>query len=749
MPLTDNVSEDVHQTYYFTDNERKWVVSGIRRLIRLTAGCAAPDDFSRIIHAVRTAVKNGFCGRDHHGIHPLLHDIATACSLCERVSADRSMVIAIIISRLCRHGCISTDIINKEWGEDVGHLVDGLTKVAGLYNRGASASVDNDNFRNLLLTFAQDIRVIIIMIVERLELMRTINHHHDQVFVREVAREAGYLYAPLAHRLGLYAIKSELEDMSLKYTNRDIYTKIARKLNETKATRDAYIAAFISPVKKKLEEEGLTFDIKGRTKSIYSIWNKMKKQRVDLDHIYDLFAIRIILDVPLQKEKSECWLAYSLITDMYRPNPSRMKDWLSIPKSNGYESLHITVYGPDDRWVEVQIRTKRMDLIAEKGLAAHWKYKGIKSENNLDTWMNNVRDILETAESGPMELMKNMRMDIYDKEVFVFTPKGDLYKLPLGATVLDFAFHIHSGLGCRTTGARVNGRNEKLNYKLASGDTVEIITSSTQTPKRDWLSMVVTTKARNKIRSSIKERENKAAELGKELLERRFKNRKLDLDEAVLMKLIKKLGYKTVTDFYNAIASETLDINDTIAAYDSLSERRVIEPAERISAEEFSLRQADGETDTSASDILIIGDNVKGLNYKMAKCCNPIYGDNVFGFVSAEGVIKIHRTDCPNAANIRAKSPYRIIDTRWSGKIGAQFAATLRIVGTDDIGIVTNITSIINKHSNVSLRNISVSSQDGLFQGYVVVGISDTSSLEDLIKKIKTVKGVKDVRRSK
>lgn len=749
MPLTDNVSEDVHQTYYFTDNERKWVVSGVRRLIRLTAGCAAPDDFSRIIHAVRTAVKNGFCGRDHHGIHPLLHDIATACSLCERVSADRSMVIAIIISRLCRHGCISTDIVNKEWGEDVGHLVDGLTKVAGLYNRGASASVDNDNFRNLLLTFAQDIRVIIIMIVERLELMRTINHHHDQVFVREVAREAGYLYAPLAHRLGLYAIKSELEDMSLKYTNRDIYTKIARKLNETKATRDAYIAAFISPVKKKLEEEGLTFDIKGRTKSIYSIWNKMKKQRVDLDHIYDLFAIRIILDVPLQKEKSECWLAYSLITDMYRPNPSRMKDWLSIPKSNGYESLHITVYGPDDRWVEVQIRTKRMDLIAEKGLAAHWKYKGIKSENNLDTWMNNVRDILETAESGPMELMKNMRMDIYDKEVFVFTPKGDLYKLPLGATVLDFAFHIHSGLGCRTTGARVNGRNEKLNYKLASGDTVEIITSSTQTPKRDWLSMVVTTKARNKIRSSIKERENKAAELGKELLERRFKNRKLDLDEAVLMKLIKKLGYKTVTDFYNAIASETLDINDTIAAYDSLSERRAIEPAERISAEEFSLRQADGETDTSASEILIIGDNVKGLNYKMAKCCNPIYGDNVFGFVSAEGVIKVHRTDCPNAANIRAKSPYRIIDTRWSGKIGAQFAATLRIVGTDDIGIVTNITSIINKHSNVSLRNISVSSQDGLFQGYVVVGISDTSSLEDLIKKIKTVKGVKDVRRSK
>ncbi len=748
MPSVDFSKINTTEGYHFTDTEKAWAVSAVRRLSTLTNSCAAPDDFSRIIRTVRKAVAAGFCGRDRHGIHPLLHDLATACSLCERVSPDRSMTIAIIMSRLCRHGCMSSDIVNKEWGEDVGHLVDGLTKVAGLYDRGASASVDTENFRNLLFTFAQDIRVIIIMIVERLELMRTINHHPDQVFVREVAREAGYLYAPLAHRLGLYAIKSELEDMSLKYTNRDIYTKIARKLNETKASRDAYIAAFIAPVKKKLEQEGLKFDIKGRTKSIYSIWNKMKKQRVDLDHIYDLFAIRIILDTPLPKEKSECWLAYSLITDMYRPNPSRMKDWLSIPKSNGYESLHITVYGPDERWVEVQIRTKRMDLVAEKGLAAHWKYKGIKSENNLDAWMNNVRDILETAESGPMELMKNMRMDIYDKEVFVFTPKGDLYKLPFGATVLDFAFHIHSGLGCRTTGARVNGRNEKLNYRLSSGDTVEIMTSSTQTPKRDWLGMVVTSKARNKIRASIKERENRQAELGKELLERRFKNRKLEIDDSLLMKLIKKMGYKTVTDFYNDIASENTDINDVIGVLESLQENKAPEPTERVSAEEFALYKSP-DPDGQTSDILIIGDNVKGLNYKMARCCNPIYGDDVFGFVSAEGVIKIHRADCPNARNIREKSPYRIIDTRWSGKIGTQFAATLNIVGNDDIGIVTNITSIINKHNNVSLRSINVNSQDGLFQGNVLVGISDTASLDNLIKKIKTVKGVKDVVRSK
>lgn len=612
-----------------------------------------------------------------------------------------------------------------------------------LYSR--QAAVESDNFRKLLLTFADDIRVIIIMIIDRLVLMRAINHHPNEKMVHDVAYEANYLYAPLAHRLGLYAIKSELEDMSLKYTNRDTYTEIARKLNETKTSRDAYIAEFIRPIKEKLGMTNLKYEVKGRTKSIYSIWNKLRKQKNDIEHIYDLFAIRIIIDSEPTNEKSDCWLAYSIITDLYRPNPSRLKDWLSIPKSNGYESLHITVYGPDQRWVEVQIRTKRMDLIAEKGLAAHWRYKGIKSEGNLDVWMNNVRDILETAETGPMELMKNMKMDIYDKEVFVFTPKGDLYKLPYGASVLDFAFNIHSNLGIKCTGAKVNEKNERLNYKLKSGDTVEILTSSTQVPKLDWLNFVVTSKARNKIRQTVHEMNNRSATLGKELVERRFKNRKIELQEPTIMKVIKKMGYKTVTDFYYAVGDERLDINDIIAEYEAV-ERKAAESAEIRSAEEFQLVK---EEDDNTDDVLVIGDNIKGINYRLAKCCNPIFGDDVFGFISAEGVIKVHRSDCPNAANIKEKYPYRVITTRWSGKLGQQFGATLRIIGHDDIGIVTNITSIINKEKDVTLRSISINSDDNIFQGFLIVGVNDTTTLNNLIKKLKTVKGVKDVQRSK
>lgn len=730
---------------YFTDNEKARLPQMCLNLWHSVKDLAIGGEAAKIRRVITECAKEGNYRRDRYGINPVIRHLETATALCQSVSPDRNMVIAILLYGLCQKEFLNIEQIAKEWDEDIAKLVRGLLNVSALYQK--RPSVESDNFRNLLLTFAEDIRVIIIMIVDRLALMRAINHHPNEKFVRDVAYESSYLYAPLAHRLGLYAIKSELEDMSLKYTMRDTYTSIAHKLNETKLHRDAYIADFIKPIKEKLQSLGLKFDIKGRTKSIYSIWNKMKKQHNDIDQIYDLFAIRVILDSPFEREKNDCWLVYSVITDMYQPNPSRMKDWLSIPKSNGYESLHITVNGPESKWVEVQIRTRRMDEIAEKGLAAHWKYKGIKSENNLDAWMNNVRDILEAAESGPMELMKNFRMDVYDKEVFVFTPKGDLYKLPLGASVLDFAFNIHSRIGCQCTGARVNGKNQKINYKLQSGDTVEIITNSSQTPKQDWLNFVVTSKARNKIKQTIKEQGNKLAELGKELLTRRFKNRKIDIEEAKLMKLIKKMGFKTVTDFFSQISSEQLDINDIIDRYAALDQKGAESQTEQRSAEEFVAQpQEDSQPQT---DVLVIGDNVKGLNYRMARCCNPIYGDPVFGFVSAEGVIKIHRTDCPNASNIRDKYPYRIITTKWSGRIGEQFGATLRVVGHDDIGIVTNITSIINKEKSTSLRSISIDSHDGLFQGFLVVGVADTVSLNNLIKKIKTVKGVKDVQRSK
>lgn len=726
-----------------TLEEKGRLISGYKELRNLTSDILNYHEAREIRSLLRLTFieAEAQAERDGFGYHPLLRGISTAIALCREVSADKNMVMATLLSRLLP---VDSPVL-KNVDPDVVLLMSGLEKVQTLYRKHSALA--NENFRNLMLTFAQDIRVIIIMIVDRLCLMRAINHHPDEKRVQQIARESVYLYAQLAHRLGLYKIKGELEDMSLKYTNREMFTRIARKLNETKRERDAYMKSFIGPVKKALEDQGLNFEIKGRTKSIYSIWNKMVKQRIDVDGIYDLFAIRIILDVEKIKERAECWLAFSIITDMYQPNPARMKDWLSVPKSNSYESLHITVLGPDDKWVEVQIRSQRMDEIAETGVAAHWKYKGIKSENNLDTWMNHVRDILEDAESGPMELMKNMKMDLYNEEVFVFTPKGDLYKLPLGATVLDFAFNIHSNLGCVCVGGKVNGKTRKLNYKLHSGDTVEILTSTNQSPKLDWLNIVVSSKARNKIRQALKEKENRDAELAKELLHRRFKNRKIELNESNLMKTIKKLGFKTVTDFYKAVAAEELDVNDIVTEYEDILHKEE-NVSERVSAEEFSLQTSPLDDDvTSGSDVLIIGDNVKGLNYRLSKCCNPIYGDNVFGFISSEGVIKIHRENCPNAAHIRERYPYRVIPTRWSGKAGSQFVATLSVVGSDDIGIVTNVSSIINKQNGASLRNISIDSHDGIFHGYLIVGVENTEILKQLISKISTVKGVKDVQR--
>ncbi len=735
----------------FFNSEEKTKLRGMyRELCTTLDGGIDLAERRRIRALLSETAAAGALSRDRFGFHPLLSAMSTALALCNSVDADRNMVLAILLTRASRAGVVSEQQLSADWGADVAQLVRGIDKVSGLYSR--NASVESENFRKLLLTFAEDIRVIIIMIVDRLAIMRAINHHPAGNLVRETAYEVNYLYAPLAHRLGLYAIKSELEDLSLKYSNREMYSRIARELKETKAKRDQYIAEFIAPVKEKLEAEGLKFEIKGRTKSIYSIWNKMKKQHNTVDDIFDLFAIRIVIDCPPEREKPECWLAYSVVTDMYRPNPGRLKDWLSIPKSNGYESLHITVYGPEDRWVEVQIRTRRMDAIAEKGLAAHWKYKGIKSENNLDAWMANVRDILEAAHTGPMELMRNFKMDVYAHEVFVFTPKGDLYKLPQGATLLDFAFHIHTKVGTQCVGGRVNGRNRKLNYRLTSGDTVEILTSAQQEPSRDWLSIVVTSKARNKIRAVLKENENSSADVGKELLQRRFKNRKLEYDEANISRTITRMGYKDAIAFFSALGSDEIEINDVIGTYlECLAKANNAEAAERISASTYMMQPSEEEAaaDAGAADVVVIGDNIKGINYKLAKCCNPIYGDDVFGFISSEGVIKIHRSDCPNAAHIKARYPYRLIRTRWSGKVGAEFGAALRVVGKDDIGIVTNITSIINKEKSVSLRSISIESNDGLFQGTLVVGIADTAALNQLIKKIATVKGVKNVERNK
>lgn len=708
---------------------------------KLTEGRFSPSETD----SFRSLMRRGLHSSSPHDEKRLPKAIITlksALLFAQAIDPDHNILLAIGLYPMAKDGVISIQDVGREYGEDVASLLKGLFAVDKFSNK--NNVVNQDNFRGLMLSLADDIRVIIIMIVRNLALMRAINHHPDDEWVRNVAFEASCLYAQLAHRMGLYKIKGELEDLALKYTNRDIYTQIAHKLNETKRSRDAYIKSFIDPLKAKLEAAGLKFDIKGRTKSISSIWNKMKKQKVDLQGIYDLFAIRVIIDTPREKEKSDCWLAYSILADMYTANPARMKDWISIPKSNGYESLHATVMGPGSKWVEVQFRTKRMDLIAEKGLAAHWRYKGVKGDST-DQWMNNIRDILETAETGPMQLMKDMRLDVYGKEVFAFTPKGDLFRLGAGATVLDFAFHIHSNVGSHCTGAVVNGQHRKITYRINSGDTVEILTSSNQTPKSDWLNIVVSTKARNKIKQSLNEEMQRRADLGKEILERRAKNRKIELEEAVLMKLINKTGYKYANEFFADMADEKIDAGKFLATY--IEETTAKTEGPKISAGEYQMKRSDEEP-TAKNDVLVIGDKtINGLKYKFAKCCSPIYGDDVFGFISSDGMVKIHRCDCPNATNIRERYPYRVIRADWSGKQGDMLPVSLKIIGNDDIGIMANITSIISKEMNVNLRNISVDSHDGMFQGILVVAVNDQRQLTLLLKKLKTIKGMKDIQR--
>ena len=590
-------------------------------------------------------------------------------------------------------------------------------------------------------------RVILIMIADRVNLMRQVRDTDNEEARLEVAQEASYLYAPLAHKLGLYKLKSELEDLSLKYLEHDAYYMIKDKLNATKKSRDSYIERFITPIQQRLEEAGLHFHMKGRTKSIHSIWQKMKKQKCNFEGIYDLFAIRIIIDSPIDKEKMQCWQAYSIVTDMYMPNPKRLRDWLSVPKSNGYESLHITVLGPENKWVEVQIRTERMDEIAEKGLAAHWRYKGIKGESSIDEWLSNIRAALENNDD--LQLMDQFKMGLYEDEVFVFTPKGELLKFPKGANILDFAYRIHSGLGNKCVGGKINGKNVSFRAELKSGDEVEVITQSNQTPKQEWINIVKTPRAKAKIKLALKDTIAKDTVYAKELLERRLKNRKIDFDESTMMHLIKRMGFKVATDFYKQIADEKLDVNEVIEKYVAVRDydQNLNAPQTTRSATEYSYDNPDEEIARNNDDVLVIDRNLKGVDYSLAKCCQPIYGDPVFGFVTVSGGIKIHRANCPNAPELRKRFGYRIVKARWSGKSAGQYSITIKVVGNDDLGIVNNITSIISKEEKIVMRSINIDSHDSLFDGTIVVQLEDVTKLESLMKKLRTVKGVKHVSR--
>jgi len=744
----DFVSKEVDMTekLSFTQDERTVAMALYAELKNRIASSLEEGDGQKLRHLLWQSIEHGEVSRDVFGLNPIVCSLQTALLVVEEIGLKRDAVVAVMLRPCIEADILSIDEAGREYGLSVARILNGLQRIQDLYKK--NPIIESENFRNLLLSFAEDMRVILIMIADRVNLMRQIRDAENADAKREVSQEAAYLYAPLAHKLGLYKLKSELEDLSLKYLEHDVYYHIKEKLNATKKTRDAYIERFIGPVEEKLKEAGLKFHMKGRTKSIHSIWQKMKKQKCAFEGVYDLFAIRIIIDCPIEKEKQSCWQTFAIITDMYTSNPKRMRDWLTVPKSNGYESLHITVLGPEQKWVEVQIRTERMDEIAERGVAAHWRYKGVKSEGGMDEWLAGIRQMLESS-SDNLDAMTQFQMDLEPQEVYVFTPRGDLLKFPRGATVLDMAYHIHSKVGNQCTGARINNKVVTFRQELQSGDQVEILTASNQHPRREWLNIVKTSRAKSKIRLALKETQQKEALLVKEMLERKFKNRKIEQDESVMMRVIKKLGFKEVSDFYRDIAEGSLDVGVVIDKYVEMQQGDKVftgdNPAR--SAEEFVLEDHITPNVPQDDDVLVIGQDLKGLDYQLAHCCNPIYGDSVFGFVTSGGGIKIHRTDCPNAPEMRRRFGYRVVRAKWSGKGSSQYSITLRIIGNDDLGIVNNLTSIISKEEKLVLRSINIDSHDGLFRGNLVVMINDNTRLESLIKKLRTVKGVKQVER--
>ena len=735
------------EKFTFTPEEREQTLTILERLRTAVGNTFSAQDEKLIREDIHHAFINHQISRDVFGLNPILYALQTAEIAVNEIGLRRDGVIAILMQTSVVDGYQTLDDIEKKYGEGVAHIIRGLLRINELYKR--NPVIESENFRNLLISFSEDMRVILIMIANRVNMMRQIRDTDQLEAKQRVSEEASYLYAPLAHKLGLYKLKSELEDLSLKYLEHDAYYMIREKLNATKASRDAYIARFIKPIQAKLDAAGLKYHMKGRTKSIHSIWQKMKKQQCGFEGVYDLFAIRIILDSPRDKEYMQCWQVFALITAMYQPNPKRMRDWLSVPKSNGYESLHTTVLGPENKWVEVQIRTERMDEIAEHGLAAHWRYKGIKSEKGgIDEWLANIRSALENNDD--LQLMDQFKMDLKEDEVYVFTPKGDLLNFPKGATVLDFAYYIHSRIGNTCVGGKINGRAVSFRQELHSGDQIEILTQSNQKPRQEWINIVKTSKAKAKIRLAIKETQKKEGLFAKELLERRFKNRKLEIEESIMARTIKKMGYKENSDFYKDIAEEKIDPNSIIEKYiaerdHDLNVTNTTRPA--ASAAEFEYENPTEEMMRQNDDVLVIDENLKGIDFELAHCCHPIYGDPIFGFVTVSKGIKVHRSDCPNAKELQRRFGYRIVKAKWSGKGTSKYAITLRIIGNDDIGIVSNITNIISKEDKLVMRGINISSKDGLFSGNITVMIDDASRTEALIKKLSAVKGVKQVMR--
>ncbi len=672
-------------------------------------------------------------------VQQVLSAIEIAIISIHEIGLGLTSVLSIFLITAHKLGKIRNEEIETNYDKSVSTIVGGLHSIDDLNEKTIASQAEN--FRNLLLNLAGDVRVILIKIAEHLYNMRTMNNMPQEHQIR-LASDATYLYAPLAHRLGFYLIKSEMEDLSLKYTDRKTYDSIARRLAQKMRDRKEFIKEFIQPLEEALKKQGFVFQIKGRPKSIHSIWNKMENKGVDFEDIYDLFAIRIIIDSKPIHEKADCWKVYSTVTDIYQPNPLRLRDWISVPKTNGYESLHTTVVGPDGRWVEVQIRTTRMNEIAEKGFAAHWRYKGLESDQGLEEWLGRIREVLETPEPDAREFMDDFKLSLYSKEIFVFTPKGDLKKFPAGATVLDFAYDIHTEVGSTCTGAKLNGRNVPIRHILQNGDRVEIINSKNQSPKLDWLNFVITSKAKTKIRLKLNEAKAKAAENGKEILLRRLKNWKIPFSDDTVRKLLKYYKIKTAQDLYFRVATEEIElaeIKELLHEHDTTDKKTSDhEPIEPKTVEAI----------VKPDDYVVIDQKVAQVDFKLAKCCNPIFGDEIFGFVTVGDGIKIHRLNCPNAAQLISKYGYRVVKAQWrSGVKDALFSVEIKIQGENDNNILNNISNILSKDLKINLQSFSLDSSEGLFNGRMKITIKDTGHLDSLIAKLSAIKGVYQVNR--
>ena len=720
--------------------ELEKIQSGYRALLRASRNSVAAEDNKVIRRALDLAVKA--CGDKVilTGEPQILHALSVARIIAGEMGLGLTSIVTALLHDSVDNLDISKKDIEKEFGRKVVEILDGFSRVTGIDSM--QSSYQAENFRKLLLSLADDVRVILIKLVERLEYMRNLDNAPEKERL-PLASETYFLYAPLAHRLGFYNIKSELEDLAVKYLEPEQYQYVENRLKQTTASRNRFIKEFSVPLQKNLKKQNFRFTIKSRTKSIHSIMLKMKKQGVDFEEVYDLFAVRIILESDEKSEKSECWRAYSVVTDLYQPNPSRLRDWISVPKSNGYESLHTTVIGPRGKWVEVQIRSEKMDEIAEKGMAAHFLYKGIKGEGGLETWLTKMREILESPEKEDTAFLDQVRSGLYTDEIFVFTPKGDLRQLPAGATVLDFAFDIHTEVGSSCVGGKVNGKNVTIRYVLQNGDHVDIIRSKNQKPKQDWLSFVITNKARTKIKQVLNEEKFRAAAEGKEILFRRLKNWKIPYGDTLIQKLINHYDLKTAQDLYFLIEEgkiELLEIKEVLLKEEAPA---LPEPASLMQEKETK-----EIPESQYSDFLVIEDRVEGLDYHLAKCCNPVFGDSIFGFVTISEGIKIHRRGCPNAHNMMSRYPYRVVSAKWTkSKAAPSFVASVKITGIEDMGMVNRIADILAVN-NVTIRSFNYKMDDGMFEGMLHIMVPNNDILHGVMRKINSIKGILKVTRS-